>query len=107
VETAIDKLWRSRIYFAIWLLIPTRMLIAGRTTTGAELAGAALAYLVWRYGLQDFSRRAQLLAVLFTSLIIFRGLAPYQFTNTAASFSWIPFRALFVANRLAAITIFL
>jgi VanZ family protein len=107
VETAIDKLWRSRIYFAIWMLIPARMLIAGRTTTGAELAGAALAYLVWRYGLQNFSRRAQLLAVLFTSLIIFRGLAPYQFTHTAAPFSWIPFRALFAADRLAAITIFL
>lgn len=107
VEAAIDKLWRSRIYFAIWMLIPTRMLIAGRTTTGAELAGAALAYIVWRYGLQTFSRRAQLLAVLFASLIIFRGLAPYQFTSRAASFSWIPFRALFVADRLAAITIFL
>ena len=107
VETAIDKPWWSRIYFAIWMLIPTRMLIAGRTTTGAELAGAALAYVIWRYGLRNFSRRAQLLAVLFTSLIIFRGLAPYQFTHTAASFSWIPFRALFAADRLAAITIFL
>jgi VanZ family protein len=107
VEATIDIEWRSRTYFAIWMLIPTRMLIDGRTTTAAELAGAALAYVVWRYGLQDFSRRAQLLVVLFTSLIIFRGLAPYQFTNTAAPFSWIPFRALFAADRLAAITIFL
>jgi len=107
VEAAFDKRWRSRIYFAIWILIPARMLIGGRTTIAAELAGAALAYVVWHYGLQDFSRRAQILAVLFTSLIIFRGLAPYHFTHTAAPFSWVPFRALFAADRLAAMTIFL
>jgi len=107
VETAIDPLWVSRIYLAMLMLIPAKMLIVGRSTNCAELAGAALAYFVWRYGLQHSPRRAPVLAVLFTALIIIRGLSPYQFTSAATPFSWIPFRALFDTDRVAAITIFL
>src|SRR5260370_19378415 len=87
--------------------IPAKMLTVGRSTNCAELAGSALAYFVWRYGLQHSPRRAPVLAVLFTAPIIIRGLSPYQFTSAATPFSWIPFRALFDTDRVAAITIFL
>jgi VanZ family protein len=107
VETAIDPLWASGVYLALLMLIPAKILIVGRTTNCAELAGAALAYLVWRYGLRQSPPRAQVLAVLFIALIIIRGLSPYQFTSAATPFSWIPFRALFDTDRAAAITIFL
>ena len=107
VETATDPPWWSRIYFALLILMPARMWIAGRTLTGAELVGAALAYLFWRYGLRRFSWRAQFLAALFTALIVFRGLSPYQFTGPAAHFSWVPFQALIFTERIAAMTIFL
>jgi hypothetical protein len=36
-----------------------------------------------------------------------RGLSPYQFTSAATPFSWIPFRALFVTDRIPAVAIFL
>ena len=107
VETAVDPLWRSRIYLALLMLVPTKILVAGRSTNFAELAGAALAYFIWRYGLQRSPWRSQALAVLFTAIIVIRGLSPYQFTNAATPFSWIPFRALFDTDRVAALTIFL
>ena len=107
VEAALDPVWAPRAYFALLMLIPGKILIVGRTTGCAELAGAALAYLIWRYGLQQSPRCAQILAVLFTALTIIRGLAPYQFTSVAMPFSWVPFAALFETERVAALTIFL
>jgi VanZ family protein len=107
VEAAIDPVWALRAYLALLILIPTKILIVGRTTGCAELSGAALAYFIWRYGLRQSPRRAQVLAVLFTALIVIRGLAPYQFTSAAMPFSWIPFAALFETERVAALTIFL
>jgi VanZ family protein len=107
VETAIDPLWAPRVYLVLLMLIPARILIAGRTTGCAELAGAVLACLIWRYRLRQSPRRAQILAVLFTALIIVRGLAPYEFTDVALPFSWVPFRALFETDRVPAMTIFL
>ncbi len=105
-ETAIDPLWVTRLYLALLMLVPAKILIIGHTTNRAELAGAALAYVIWRYGLEHYSRRSQLLAVLFTALIIFRSLSPFQFTSTAMAFSWTPFHALFDTERVAAFTIF-
>jgi VanZ family protein len=107
VETAIDPVWAPRAYLALLMLVPAKFLVVGRTTGCAELSGAALAYLIWRYGLRQSPQRAQILVVLFTALIIIRGLAPYQFASAAMPFSWVPFRALFETERVAAITIFL
>jgi hypothetical protein len=71
-----------------------------------ELGGAALAYFIWRYGLQSSGWRSRLLAVLFTAVIVLRGLSPFRFMSEATPFSWIPFRALLATGRLAAISIF-
>jgi VanZ family protein len=107
VEAALDRVWAPRAYLALLMLIPAKILIVGRTTGCAELAGAALAYLIWQYGLRRFPRRSQILPVLFTALIIIRGLAPYEFTSVAMPFSWVPFAGLFETERVAALTIFL
>lgn len=106
VETATEPPWVSRIYLALLALIPAKILVIGRTTNRMELAGAALAYFFWRYGLQKFGWRSRLLAVLFTTLIVLHGLSPFHFMSEAAAFSWIPFRALLQTGRLAAISIF-
>jgi len=105
VETATDPPWVSRIYLALLALIPAKILIIGRTTNGMEIAGAALAYFVWRYGKQS-GWRSRALAILFTTLIVLRGLSPFHFMSEATPFSWMPFRALLQTGRLAAISIF-
>jgi VanZ family protein len=107
VELAIDPVWAGSAYLALWMLVPAKILIAGRTAGCAELAGASLAYFIWHIGFRQSPQRGQILAALFTGLIIVRGLAPYQFTDAAMPFSWIPFAALFETERVAAMTIFL
>jgi VanZ family protein len=106
VETATAPPWVSRIYLMVLALIPAKILIIGRTTNRMELAGAALAYFIWRYGLQRSGWRSRSLAVLFTMLIVLRGLSPFHFINEATPFSWIPFRALLQTGRMAAFSIF-
>jgi VanZ family protein len=106
VETATAPPWAPRIYLVLLALVPVKILIIGRTTNGMELAGAAIAYFAWRYGLQRSGWRSRLLAVLFTTLIVLRGLSPFHFMSEATPFSWIPFRALLQTGRLAAISIF-
>ena len=106
VETATVSPWVSRVYLVLLALVPAKILVIGRTTNRMELAGAALAYFVWRYWLQRSGWRSPLLAVLFTTLIVLRGLSPFDFMSEATAFSWIPFRALLATGRLAAISIF-
>ena len=67
VETATAPPWVSRIYLVLLALVPAKILIVGRTTNPMELGGAALAYFIWRYGLQSSGWRSRLLAVLFTA----------------------------------------
>ncbi len=107
VETAVDPLWAPRVYLAVLLLVPAKVLVVGNTTNCSELGGAALAYFVWRYGLAQSPRRSQILAALFTALIVLRGLAPYHFTSVAAPFSWTPFRALFETEWVSGTSIIL
>ena len=105
VETATEPPWASRIYFALLALVPAKILVISRTTNGMELGGAALAYFIWRYGLRRSGWRSRVLAILFTTLIVLRGLSPFHFMSEATPFSWVPFRALLAAGRLAAISI--
>jgi len=90
---------RTRRFFPLLLLVlPGKLLIAGRTVSWSELAGAGLAY-ICSYFLSGYPRRAALVAGLIVSLLILRGLAPYHWSSIANPFSWIPFSGFLAADR--------
>jgi len=82
-----------RLFPFLLLVIPTRLLIAGRTVSWSELAGGVLAYICCHF-LGGYQWRAALVAGLMLSLLTLRGLAPYHWSSVANAFSWIPFSGL-------------
>ena len=83
----------GRTLGVVLLLVPARLLIAGRTLHGAELLAAPAAWLLWTGIL---SRRAGKIAWaggLVVLSIVVRGLAPLRFSASPLAFSWIPFAA--------------
>ena len=82
---------RTRRLFPLLLLVlPAKLLVAGRIVTWSELAGAVLACICW-YFLSGFRRRTAVVGGLIVSLLIVRGLVPYHWSRIANPFSWVPF----------------
>ncbi len=79
---------------ALLAVLPARLLIVHQQLTLAELLGAllgvALNLALWRGRWQ-----ARAAAVLLLVSLAISGLAPFHFSDTAASFSWRPFHASF------------
>jgi VanZ family protein len=96
-----NVLGRERTYrwFPLLLIVPpVKVFIVGRTFTWSELTGAGLAY-VCSYSLSRFQWRRAVVAGLMVSLLIVRGLVPYQWSRAANPFSWIPFSGFLMAER--------
>jgi VanZ family protein len=75
------------------LLLPARMLLAGRNVMAAELAGAALAAALWQgSGSLDIARTRAVTWLLALALVV-DGLAPFHFESAGEAFRWIPFQA--------------
>lgn len=91
------------IMTALLLLLPLRLLIAGRTFTWPELAGACAACLVLRW----IESRATVVAGLFVLALALRGASPFHFRTSAAAFCWIPFQALLQSDWISGFTVFL
>ena len=68
----------------------------GTTLSAAEIAGAAVAVLLWPLLAVAVSARIRvtLIALLFAAYIVAERLAPFQFTVYGPAFGWIPFRSL-------------
>jgi hypothetical protein len=98
LESVLGSERTRRLLPLLLLVLPAKLLIAGRTVTWSELAGAVFAYMC-SYFLSGYQRRAALVAVLIVSLLILRGLAPYYWSSVANPFSWIPFSGLLAADR--------
>ena len=82
---------RARRLFPLLLLVlPAKLLVAGRIVTWSELAGAVLACICW-YFLSGYSKRTTVVGGLIVSLLIVRGLVPYHWSRIANPFSWVPF----------------
>jgi len=83
---------RTRRLFPLLLLVvlPAKLLVAGRTVTWSELAGAVLACICW-YFLSGYPKRTAVVGGLIVSLLIVRGLSPYHWSPIANPFSWVPF----------------
>ena len=98
LESVLGAERTRRLFPLLLLVLPAKLLIAGRTVTWSELAGAVLAY-ICSYFLSGYQRRAALVAGLIASLLILRGLAPYHWSSVANPFSWIPFSGFLAADR--------
>ena len=97
LESVLSGERTRRLFPLLLLVLPAKLLIAGRTVTWSELAGAVLAY-ICSYFLSGYQRRAALVAGLIISLLILRGLAPYHRSSVANPFSWIPFSGFLAAD---------
>ena len=80
---------------ALLLLLPVvlfaRVLIVDAVLSPAEVAGGALATLVWCGFLWRLQSRAPIIAVLFAGVVAIDALQPFQFSAVAHPFGWIPF----------------
>lgn len=92
LESALGAERTRRLLPPLLLVVPAKLLIAGRTVTWSELAGAVLAYICWYLFLSEYQGRTAVVGGLLVSLLILRGLAPYRWSSVANSFSWVPFR---------------
>jgi len=91
------------IMTALLLLLPLRLLIAGRTFTWPELAGACAACLVLRW----IEGRTMLVAGLFVLALALRGASPFYLRTSAAPFCWIPFQAFLQSDWISGFRVFL
>jgi VanZ family protein len=90
----------------LMLLVPGRLLIAGRTFTWAELAGTACAGLLWTSWLARDPRRTRWLAWMAVAILLLRGLSPFHWQSSAAAFSWAPFGAFFGSDKNSSAAVF-
>ena len=88
------------------LLVPAKVLIAGRNFTWPELAGAAFAALLWTSWLAWTGRRSRLLAWMAAAVLLLRGLVPFHWQSAASAFSWRPFAGFLGADKNFAVTVF-
>jgi len=86
-----------RLLPILLLLLPAKLFITGRTFTLSELAGAVLAC-ICSYFLGEHRWRVALVASLMVFMLILRGLAPYHWSSSANTFSWIPFSGFLDAD---------
>jgi VanZ family protein len=98
LESVLGAERTRRLFPLLLLVLPAKLLIAGRTVTWSELAGAVLAY-ICSYFLSAYQRRTALVAGSIVSLLILRGLAPFHWSSVANPFSWIPFSGFLAADR--------
>jgi hypothetical protein len=96
----------SRTLSLLMLLIPARLLIADRTFTWPELAGAACAWLLWNGCLVGYEKRPRLWAWTGAAVLLLRGFAPYHWQSSPSAFSWAPFSGLFEADQNSSVTVF-
>ena len=77
------------------LVVPARLILAGRTLAWPDIVGAAAAYAAWLCLPRLRVRRAA--PVLLAGALILGELSPFHLQG-ARAFTWVPFRALFYSS---------
>jgi hypothetical protein len=90
LESVLGAERTRRLFPLLLVVLPAKLLVAGRTVTWSELAGAVLAC-ICQYFLSGYPKRKAVVGGLIVSLLIVRGLAPYHWSRIANPFSWVPF----------------
>jgi len=80
------------------LLLPARLMLAGRTLAWSDIVGAAAAYAAWWCLSRRWVRRA--VPFLLAGALILAELAPFHIAaqQGARAFNWVPFLGLFHSN---------
>jgi len=77
------------------VVLPARLIIAGRGLVWADIAGATAACIAWLVLPRFYIRRAT--PVLLAGALVLAELSPFRFAH-GGNFSWLPFRSLFRSN---------
>jgi VanZ family protein len=92
-----DAAGRARSWFFVLcagaIVFAGKILIVNQSLSLAEIAGAALAVLLWLAMPQRMSRAAAIVAAVLCATIIVSRLEPFVFRATPAHFGWMPFRS--------------
>jgi VanZ family protein len=72
----------------------------------AEIAGGAVAAVIWIGWLWRLRARAPIVAALFVVLVVLQALEPFHFSAPARAFGWVPFQSLIAAETGGAIRSF-
>ena len=72
-------------------ILGARILIDTVVLSTAEVAGGALAVLLWEFWLRSAHHRARWIAALFAGNLLVHGLEPFHFSSVPRRFEWIPF----------------
>lgn len=83
------------VFPLLGLALPARFLVLGIEAGWEYWATFLLAWILWMLFLVRWKRRDLVLAVLLTVSVLATGLSPFHFRETAQSFIWVPFRAIF------------
>ncbi len=99
--------WLTAISVA---LAPAQLFIVDRQPVATEVtgavAGAALFAIVWPKSVKGRDLYRKILAGVFVSLIVLRGLAPFYFAPYAAPFVWTPFGGFLNMDWQTAVQVF-
>jgi len=95
-----------RLFPFLLLVIPAKLMVAGRTFTWSEVAGGVLAC-ICSYFLNGYQRRIGVVGVLIVSMLVLGGLAPYHWSSVANPFSWVPFSGFLQTDQEFGLLIFL
>jgi VanZ family protein len=97
---------RSRV--ALPVLLAASLVVRAMTVAiePLEIAGGAVAALLWSLWLWRVRARAGIVAALFVALVALLALAPFHFSASAREFGWVPFRGFLEAPTDSAIRAF-
>ena len=101
VACLLDHIRKKRTsgFLALLLfVVPARLILASRTLTWADIAGAVAAYAAWLYLPRIWVRRSA--PFLLTGAVALGELAPFHFAagHIARPFAWVPFRGLVLST---------
>lgn len=82
---------RRIIVVLLTFILAARVIIEGTALSASEVAGAALAVLMWITILSRLSWRIPAVAALFVVFISLEALRPFHFLPAPRSFTWVPF----------------
>ena len=100
VATLIEPvgLKRARAFLILLLLLPIKLLCAGRTVTGAELVGAVAGLLAaGRLHARGLASPRAVAWLLLLALVV-DGLVPFHFQHAANGVRWTPFEGTFESD---------